>query len=381
MPTTLLRIRLNYAVGAITLIAVFVVLSGCPCSYHLVPSLLGMAEEDLEAALSDTGLLSGEVTDALSDTVPVGCVVSQEPLPGAWAAPGSTVNIVVSAGPDCADSTNAPIPGMRPVSFADATALGAYVRGMQTVAAGGEPRGVAWAMVNTACEERTLAMQYAIASVSFPLSETPPVMREEDITPEHIADLAENAGIDVATINVSGPLIAEQTLVQPDGTPVSGDPFFIYWPYHHSVVLNVDGELMVLDLSVQDEPMTIEAWVRSFVTDDVVCVRMSDTRFQREWGYWLDVMGYSGTAPRPPCLCGYTITPIFRFRWDQDPLVDVLRWTPINLETQLDGFGFILESEYGLSVDASVLPLFTSNYASQDEAYLCSRVPLPYCNG
>lgn len=380
MSTQILGTRLGRAAGAIAVAAAMAVLCGCPCSYVLVPSLLGMAEEEVAAVLRDAGLQSGEVTDGLSNTIPAGRVMSQDPPGGARVASCSVVNVVISSGSDCTHSPNAPIPDLRPISVEDATKLGAHVRGMRTVAAGGEPRPVAWAMVNTGCEGRTLAMQYAIASASLPLSDTAPVMHEEDITAEHIADLADHPGIDVATINLTGPLIAEQTWVQPDGTPVSGDPLFIYWPYHHAVVLNVDGELMVLDLSVQDEPMTIEAWVRSFVTEDVVCVRMSDTRFQRLWGYWLDVMGYSGTAPRPPCLCGCTITPIFRFRWDQDPLVDALRWTPSDLETQLDAFGGVLESEYGLIVDEGQLPWFTSDYVCQDEAYLCGRVPLPYCD-
>ena len=64
-----------------------------------VPDLVGLSREDALAALSDAGLAGGTVTEAFSAGVPAGNVISQSPLAGDSVPPGTTVDLVVSKGP------------------------------------------------------------------------------------------------------------------------------------------------------------------------------------------------------------------------------------------------------------------------------------------
>ncbi len=64
-----------------------------------VPVVVGMTQQDAETALVQAGLDVGTVTQAYSDTVPAGEVISQNPPTGYHLPPGTVVNLVVSIGP------------------------------------------------------------------------------------------------------------------------------------------------------------------------------------------------------------------------------------------------------------------------------------------
>ncbi len=82
-----------------------------------VPNVVGMDIQQASSALSAAGL---EVTtsDAYSDTVAKGKVVSQQPAPGGTAARGSTVSLVVSKGPQLFR-----VPGVEGMNVNQAVAL------------------------------------------------------------------------------------------------------------------------------------------------------------------------------------------------------------------------------------------------------------------
>ncbi len=63
-----------------------------------VPDVASLTQAGAEALIASTGLITGTVSTASSDTVPAGDVISQNPLVGAIVAPGSAVDIVVSTG-------------------------------------------------------------------------------------------------------------------------------------------------------------------------------------------------------------------------------------------------------------------------------------------
>jgi serine/threonine-protein kinase len=65
-----------------------------------VPALLNLDQAAAEKALTDAGLKVGAETQAPSTTVPLGKVISSDPASGASVATGSTVKLVISAGPD-----------------------------------------------------------------------------------------------------------------------------------------------------------------------------------------------------------------------------------------------------------------------------------------
>lgn len=69
-----------------------------------VPDVVGMARADAESTLTSTGLAVGAISEAHSDTVPKGHVISQDPAAGTWVSGGSAVDLVISAGP--------PVPGL-----------------------------------------------------------------------------------------------------------------------------------------------------------------------------------------------------------------------------------------------------------------------------
>lgn len=65
-----------------------------------VPGVSGQTEANARAALEAAGLKVGTVSEAKSDTVPSGSVISQTLSQGSKVAKGTTVNLVISSGPN-----------------------------------------------------------------------------------------------------------------------------------------------------------------------------------------------------------------------------------------------------------------------------------------
>ena len=72
------------------------VCSGVPQT--TVPDLTGKTQSDAQLALADAKLVLGGVTQEVSDTVPAGSVIRQDPAAGQKVDEGSSVSIVVSSG-------------------------------------------------------------------------------------------------------------------------------------------------------------------------------------------------------------------------------------------------------------------------------------------
>jgi beta-lactam-binding protein with PASTA domain len=70
-----------------------------------VPNVVDMTQAAATSAITGATLVVGIVTNASSVTVPAGSVISQSPVGGSLAPPGSAVNLVISTGP----STTSPI--------------------------------------------------------------------------------------------------------------------------------------------------------------------------------------------------------------------------------------------------------------------------------
>ncbi len=64
-----------------------------------VPNVVGQTEADATSAITGGGLVAG-TSEAADETVPAGSVIAQDPEADTMVAVGSTVNIVVSTGPD-----------------------------------------------------------------------------------------------------------------------------------------------------------------------------------------------------------------------------------------------------------------------------------------
>ncbi|MGB4946544.1 MAG: PASTA domain-containing protein [Candidatus Competibacter denitrificans] len=64
-----------------------------------VPNVTGQSLTGAKTTLTGVGLVVGSVTLAASSTVPAGTVIGQNPAGGSQVAPGSTINLTISAGP------------------------------------------------------------------------------------------------------------------------------------------------------------------------------------------------------------------------------------------------------------------------------------------
>jgi len=66
---------------------------------YTVPQLTGAAQADAEAAIGNSHLTVGNVTQDFSDTVPAGSVISANPTDGTSVAPNTPIDLVISKGP------------------------------------------------------------------------------------------------------------------------------------------------------------------------------------------------------------------------------------------------------------------------------------------
>ncbi|MBN1781221.1 hypothetical protein JW948_08865 [bacterium] len=290
-----------------------------------------------------------------------------------------------TSGPDDSSDSNKEVltPSLGRITREQAAALVTYLRTVRIRVSGdGAEYPMAWAMINGSCEERAMVLEYVTASSSFPLPDSPFVMNEDEITDTSIATLAENPGIDIATINITGPLIMDVVFRYPDGSDVQGDPSIFYWPYHRSAVVNVEGMLMVIDLSTGEGLMEIDDWARNLVDASITCYHMSEDEHNRLKAFWNTMIaGPYEELDRPDRLCGYTLTPIFTARWDQDPLADQLKWTPSGMKTQSEAFKTFMNMTYGITVEDSSEAFYTCWYSPHDEDWLCEYRDPPYCGG
>ena len=78
---------------------VLYVSSGPHVETAYVPSLTGKTKEEANALLIEAGLISGDVTEQSSESVASGHVISQAKVAGTQVEAGSSVDYVVSTGP------------------------------------------------------------------------------------------------------------------------------------------------------------------------------------------------------------------------------------------------------------------------------------------
>ncbi len=67
-------------------------------NYVAVPEITGQSEEVGLEILADHGFIQGQATEAASETVPIGAIISQTPIAGTMTEPGTAVSYVVSSG-------------------------------------------------------------------------------------------------------------------------------------------------------------------------------------------------------------------------------------------------------------------------------------------
>jgi serine/threonine-protein kinase len=83
-----------------------------------VPELAGITVGRASAILDDAGLRLGDQTEAASDTVPEGQIVSQQPVADTEVRPDSEVGVTISTGPD-----TVPVPELAGITVGRASAI------------------------------------------------------------------------------------------------------------------------------------------------------------------------------------------------------------------------------------------------------------------
>jgi hypothetical protein len=220
-------------------------------------------------------------------------------------------------GENAALSETAPV--LRPVSRELAVRLAQRLRTLRT---GNDPRplGVAWAWAQLSCELRSAALEWSLARGPFaPDARTdasaPPLipLTTAEVTMEALAALEKSRAYDAATIWVSGPLATRQTFVLPDGrTAVAPAPFDrIRWPVHIAAIVNVEGNLEVLDLSTGDAPMPIAQWTAQFTAPAIECPPVSLKEFRKIRSYWGALLQDRPPPAAPPRPCGWVYSSAF----------------------------------------------------------------------
>jgi len=74
--------------------------NGLPPAVVLVPDVVNRTQSSAQSMITSAGLVVGTITQAYSSTVSAGRVISQNPTGGSVATVGSSVNLVISLGPD-----------------------------------------------------------------------------------------------------------------------------------------------------------------------------------------------------------------------------------------------------------------------------------------
>ena len=271
-------------------------------------------------------------------------------------------------------------PVLRSITAATAVELAQYARKARTLATGSQELTQAWSLVNVSCVERALVLDWLIAVAPATLAGAPAaVVRTEDLTDQRIAQLIASPTYDSAIIMIAGPLVAEQTIHEPGGNAIPGDPIVLGWPYHFGAVVAVDGVVKVIDLSVGDTPLEIDAWAHSFVDPAEPCYLMADDEFFKVWAYWISVTSSWVPDARPPRVCGYQIYPFMRTRGDQPATADQINSIPWTLETQHGSFETTL-GERGVTPTDAELPNYRSTYHPLPEADICRIWDYAYCH-
>lgn len=265
------------------------------------------------------------------------------------------------------------VPPLRSITATGAEALGSYVRRLNVAAASGGDQPVVWSLINLQCSDRALAINWALALADLAALEgSPPPLRHAEVDAAMRERLL-RPSVDSARIFVQAPLVTVQTVVDPEGSSVL-EPEAHYWPYHVGAVLNVEGTLSVLDLSLGDRPVPIPEWLAAF-TDAEECELWDEDDTGDTWRYWLQAAGGgpgfnpNEPAPNPPCV--YHLVPLFQNRWDTEPLTVIeLQDLASSLTDQTTVFRGVL-SQAGVSVPDSEMAGLLSRYESRSIEWMC----------
>jgi len=196
---------------------------------------------------------------------------------------------------------------LQPITMKQATELGAYARKAVLDVAGQEPMPVAWSWLNYNCSVRTGIVGLAAAKWSIEKGDHP--VLKDTLSEEEYQTLKETPEI-TGTFEVNGPLISWQRMRDGSGNLASNYAQRIGWMNHVVPVVFVEGEYMILDLSVGDAPTPIDDWYQGIVEPSFSCDRAENfEQFGDIFSYWKSLWDSleprDDPFPRPNPACRY----------------------------------------------------------------------------
>jgi len=271
---------------------------------------------------------------------------------------------------------------LEPITTSESERLGAYARKLQCASEGNDSRPVAWSMVSAFSTYRTLALAYALASADPELKGVPLTLVDRELTPDRIGAFTQHPSFDVAIIDVAGPLVTFQSLRTSDGKTINNQPLQYYWAYNQGVVVNVEGELRVFDLSISDTPQPISDWLDGFVDPSVTCHFSNDETLGEVWLYWNNAFSDLNLPSPPPVMCAYAISPIFSRNRDRIPsvLVDLLVTVPFAMDALAGLFEIMLFKLFDVTIAQEELSTITSQYTLGTIQDACNWSRMKFCD-
>ena len=91
--------------------------------------------------------------------------------------------------------------------------------------------------------------------------------------------------------------------------------------------------------------------------------------------YWNSKFGNLPAPRLPKRLCGYYVTPMFAFRWDQAPkdMAELIGWIPFTMQTQTGSLATTLALKHSTTLPEADLPGVLSRYQPGHIPEICAR--------
>jgi hypothetical protein len=190
---------------------------------------------------------------------------------------------------------------LRPITRSDAKKWVRTALGFQYVSEGGKKYGVPWAFISgNHCLDRA-------TFIAFTLGIDPATTRwlPKTVSDRVLRRLEKNPTVETLNISLAGPIRGKVAYLLPNGRKLKTVQD-IEWYAHTAVVVNIEGRLNVIDLSLSAEPMSIRKWVNAWLGPGTEAPEVSISDY-------MEIAGYYGkwSEALPKYRAGYRLAPFF----------------------------------------------------------------------
>jgi hypothetical protein len=176
---------------------------------------------------------------------------------------------------------------------------------------------IPWGSISENCNRRASAVDYVIARLVDNPKLTAKELTLDSAEAQRFPKWASEKKMTSANVLVTGPLnIQYKTVIWNKDfsgtTRVSERSDLVAWDKHVASVVNLEGEIVVLDLSVSpNKPIAVKDWINKVAHKDAVCPEVSRDEFQKRNSYWFMRWQFDMPFPATKELCGFTFNGSF----------------------------------------------------------------------